>query len=72
MYRACGDHRDGRSDGLSAEDERFWVIAEVRLVEQNYRASAALPDNRQVAFNSSQVEVLIERNDQKDDIHICR
>src|SRR5262245_43408533 len=70
MNRAdCLNRRSGR-DLFRLLDLSLHVVAEVGLGQQDHGACAALPRDGQIPLDSSRVEILIERRDQKESVDV--
>jgi hypothetical protein len=65
-------HRHAERDGFDLGDARVHVVAEIRLREQDDRLRAALPAQRQVALDATDVEVVVEPRDDEYDVHVRR
>jgi hypothetical protein len=68
--RAHHMDRRSRRDRLDLAHHRREVGGEVRLVEDDDRARAAVPGRRQVALDAAQVEVVVEAGDEEDGVDV--
>src|SRR5215213_2370675 len=50
----------------------FSVITQIRFAQDDDRTRATLPGDDQVSFDTSWVEVFIQRGDKKNSIHVGR
>ena len=64
------NHGDAEGDRLDLVDGRVDVVGEVGLGEDEHRLRAALPGEREVALEAPEVQVLVDRGDDEDDVDV--
>ena len=64
--------RHADRDLADLRHEAVEILGEVRLGQHDDRLGAALPGDREVALEAPQVEVLVERRDDEDDVDVRR
>ncbi len=65
-------HGHPERDRLDLEHTQLPVGAEVGLRQHDHGLGAALPRHRDVALEPAEVEVLVERHDEEDRVHVRR